>query len=305
MKRVCVILSAYNGERYLREQVESILAQTGVEVTLLIRDDGSQDGTPGIMKDIQAIRSNVRCVYGENIGFRRSFYDMLLAADDTYDYYAFSDQDDVWDADKLSHAVELLEQTEGSVRLYASGLRVVDENLRFMYNNSFPGLRTDYGAALSRQRIAGCTMVFDRGLTAQCRRFRITPEMGHLFSHDAAVYYICLACGGQVVFDPESRISFRRHIGTVTEHGKGFWTRVESVTNVFGRFRDRRYHQVKELLKVYAGDMPSDVYELSRKIAGYRDSIGQTLALAGDRRIRCGIRSADIINWVAVLCRCY
>ncbi len=305
MKKVYVILSAYNGERYLREQVESILAQTGVEVTLLIRDDGSQDGTPGIMQDIQAAHAGVRCVYGENIGFRRSFFDSLLEADDTYDYYAFADQDDVWDPDKLSRAVEMLEQAEGEVKLYASGLRVVNENLEFMYNNTFPGLRTDYGAALSRQRIAGCTMVFDKGLFHRCRRFRITPEMGNLFSHDAAVYYICLACGGQVIFDPESRISFRRHTGTVTEHGKGFWTRVESVTNVFGRFRDRRYNQVRELLKVYADDMPPEVYELSQKIAGYRGSVGKTLALAADKRIRCGIRSADIVNWVAVLCRRY
>ena len=305
MKKVYVILSAYNGERYLREQVESILAQTGVEVTLLIRDDGSQDGTPGIMQDIQAAHAGVRCVYGENIGFRRSFFDSLLEADDTYDYYAFADQDDVWDPDKLSRAVEMLEQAEGEVKLYASGLRVVNENLEFMYNNTFPGLRTDYGAALSRQRIAGCTMVFDKGLFHRCRRFRITPEMGNLFSHDAAVYYICLACGGQVIFDSESRISFRRHTGTVTEHGKGFWTRVESVTNVFGRFRDRRYNQVRELLKVYADDMPPEVYELSQKIAGYRGSVGKTLALAADKRIRCGIRSADIVNWVAVLCRRY
>ena len=257
------------------------------------------------MQDIQAAHAGVRCVYGENIGFRRSFFDSLLEADDTYDYYAFADQDDVWDPDKLSRAVEMLEQAEGEVKLYASGLRVVNENLEFMYNNTFPGLRTDYGAALSRQRIAGCTMVFDKGLFHRCRRFRITPEMGNLFSHDAAVYYICLACGGQVIFDPESRISFRRHTGTVTEHGKGFWTRVESVTNVFGRFRDRRYNQVRELLKVYADDMPPEVYELSQKIAGYRGSVGKTLALAADKRIRCGIRSADIVNWVAVLCRRY
>ena len=161
MKKVFVILSAYNGEKYLRQQVESILAQTGVAVTLLIRDDGSQDGTPDLMKDIQTVNGNVRCVYGENIGFRCSFYNMLLEADDTYDYYAFSDQDDVWDADKLSRAVEMLEQTEDSVKLYASGLRVVNEDMEFMYNNTFPGLRTTYGAALSRQRIAGCTMVFD------------------------------------------------------------------------------------------------------------------------------------------------
>ena len=83
-----------HGEKYLRQQVESILAQTGVAVTLLIRDDGSQDGTPDLMKDIQTVNGNVRCVYGENIGFRCSFYNMLLEADDTYDYYAFSDQDD-------------------------------------------------------------------------------------------------------------------------------------------------------------------------------------------------------------------
>lgn len=305
MMKVLVMLSAYNGERYIQEQVESILKQRDVEVSLLIRDDGSTDATVAKLQAVVKQDERVQLIQGENIGFRRSFYNLLLQAPQQFDYYAFSDQDDVWDPDKLSRAVQFLETCSQSVKLYTSALKVVDSQLNFMYLNSFKGIRISYGSALSRQRLAGCTMVFSRGLLDDCQQFKITPEMGNLFSHDAAVYYICLVCGGKVMFDSESRINFRRHEGTVTEHGKGFLKRVESVVRIFGTARGQKFQQARMLYEVYSEKMPVDILELSKKILGYRNSIKNTIALLTDPRMECGIRSVDLVNKLAILTHCY
>lgn len=305
MKKIYVMLSSYNGEKYISEQINSILSQQNVTVELAIRDDGSSDGTVEMIKRIVDEDERVHLVEGSNVGFRRSFYNLLLEAPENCDYYAFSDHDDFWEPMKLRAAVEALEGAGEQVKMYASGLKVVDQDLNYQYLNSFSGIRISYGSALSRQRLAGCTMVFSPGLLKLCKKFRITEEMGNLFSHDAAVYYICLACGGKVVFDPNSYIQFRRHIGTVTEHGKGYWKRIESVLNVFNDFRDRRYKQAKLLFETYSEYMPEEIRTYSLKLTKYRDSIINTLSLLTDKRVRCGILSVDITNAIAIITRHY
>lgn len=305
MKKVLVIMSTYNGEKYLQEQVDSILNQKDVDVTLLIRDDGSSDRTPEILKEYKTKEKNVHCIFGENLGFRRSFYDTLLGSEDIYDYYAFSDQDDVWNQDKLLNAVDAIEKQDNKIALYTTGLHVVDENLNFMYDNTFKKLRISYGSALSRQRLAGCTMVFTRELAEYCRRFSITEEMGNTISHDAAVYYICLLVGGKVIFNPKSDINFRRHQSTVTEHGKGLGKRVGSVLNIFGKNSHRRFLQNKYLYEVFEKDICSDVRPLAEKILRYKDSFGKTLNFAFDKRKRCGLFSVDFVDFFAILTRKY
>ena len=305
MKKILVVMSCFNGEKYIQEQIDSILSQIDVDVTLMIRDDGSNDRTPEILKHNAEMHNNIKLELGENIGFRRSFYDTLMKTRGDYDYYSFADQDDVWEKDKLIRAVNMLENDDNDIKLYASALRVVDSELNFMYLNEFKGIRINYGSALSRQRIAGCTMVFNRNLYQMCKKFRITEEMGNLFSHDGAVYYICLVCGGKVIFDSESRINFRRHDGTVTEHGKGFLKRVSSVTNIFGKYKNKRTNQAKMLNDIFSSYMPDEIQEISDKILCYRESFRKTLSLMNDKRINSGIRSVDFINKLAVLFHCY
>ena len=164
MKSVLVVMSAYNGEKYIQEQIDSILAQENVQVKLIIRDDGSVDNTLDIIKKNSANHNNVEYIAGENIGYKRSFYNTLTDSPDTYDYYAFSDQDDVWDKSKLIRAVEMLENESNDIKMYASALRVVDQNLNFTEINNYDKLKISYGSAMSRQRIAGCTMVFNKKL---------------------------------------------------------------------------------------------------------------------------------------------
>ena len=100
MDKVQVLLSTYNGEKYLQEQIESIIRQEDVEISLLIRDDGSCDKTIEIIENLKRKNSNIIYYSGNNLGPARSFMD-LINKSGNFDYYAFSDQDDVWKSKKL------------------------------------------------------------------------------------------------------------------------------------------------------------------------------------------------------------
>ena len=113
---VSVLMSTYNGEKYIREQIESILNQKKVKVHLLIRDDGSQDSTIEIVKEYANKYPNVSVYAGKNIGIGNSFMELLRNAPEA-DYYAFADQDDVWLDGKLERAIELIKATEQSIIL--------------------------------------------------------------------------------------------------------------------------------------------------------------------------------------------
>ena len=90
MKTVAVLMSTYNGEKYLREQIDSILAQTDVAVSLFVRDDGSSDGTEKILAEYAANDPRVRYEMCENVGVGNSFMNLLYSVPDTFDYYANS-----------------------------------------------------------------------------------------------------------------------------------------------------------------------------------------------------------------------
>ena len=105
---VCVMMSTYNGQRFLREQIDSILNQKDVQVFLWIRDDGSTDDTVEIVEDYMNRANNIFLIKGRNIGLGCSFMELIYQTPDTYTYYAFSDQDDIWLEDKLSTGVRML-----------------------------------------------------------------------------------------------------------------------------------------------------------------------------------------------------
>ena len=174
-----------------------------------------------------------------------------------------------------------------------------------MYNNKFKKLRISLGSAISRQRLAGCTMVFDRALKIKCNLFRITREMGNIISHDAAVYYICLLTGGNVLFDKKSHICFRRHKGTVTEHGKETRKRINSVVSVLREKSNQKYMQVKYLNKVYYKVLSDENKNLIDTILSYRNSFMKTLKFAIDKRKNCGLISVDMVNFIAICMRKY
>lgn len=133
-EKVAVLLSAYNGEKYIAKQVESIEKQTiSDDITLIIRNDGSTDNTLNILQNLAKKYSNIMLINGKNIGLIRSFFTLLEFAVKKYEFefYAFSDQDDYWQKNKLESAIGRLDHEKRDIPLlYGCTSIIVDEDLK-------------------------------------------------------------------------------------------------------------------------------------------------------------------------------
>ena len=138
VSKVQVLLSTYNGEKYLKEQLDSLLAQDYPNIDILIRDDGSKDSTKQILTGYEN-HKNIRVIYGSNIGITASFLELLKISDPEAEFLAFCDQDDVWLKDKISRAVAALQKHPSDIPLmYCSRLTIVDESLRIIGYSKLP-----------------------------------------------------------------------------------------------------------------------------------------------------------------------
>ena len=120
---VAVVMSTYNGQRFLRKQIDSIMNQKRIAVSLYIRDDGSKDNTVSIIKKYK--ENNIHLIKGQNVGVGNSFMNCLYSAPRNFDYYCFADQDDIWDEDKISTAIDKIKDVMHPA-LYCSNQRLVD-----------------------------------------------------------------------------------------------------------------------------------------------------------------------------------
>ena len=175
-EKILVLMSTYNGEQYIKEQIESILEQDGVNVHLLIRDDGSRDGTIEILKDYSKRYNNIEMYQGKNLGACQSFFNLMKNAGMEYDYYAFADQDDVWERDKLKAAISRIEGEEQIPVLYCGTYKLVDKELK-----EIPQKQTQknisFGNALIESNCTGwrfdcnlCNIVKLQTFSLVCRR---------------------------------------------------------------------------------------------------------------------------------------
>lgn len=208
MKIVQVLMSAYNGEKYLREQLDSILGQDYKRIEVLIRDDGSTDETLSILKEYGEQYENVAYYAGENIGVQNSFFDLMKHADKEADYYAFSDQDDVWLPEKIKRAVELLESEDEKIPLlYAGKTSPVDEQLNVIpMKIRHHDIKPSFGNALVENVCTGCTEVFNRELL----ELVIKKLPGFTVMHDWWLY-LTAAAFGKVIYDKKECILYRQH----------------------------------------------------------------------------------------------
>lgn len=208
--RIAVIMSTYNGERYLTEQIESILNQEGVELELFVRDDGSSDNTVDILNSYRV--GKIHIYQGANEGYGRSYIDCLRLAED-FDYYSFSDQDDFWEKEKLKKAVDVLtEKVNGKdlPAVYYSNVKVSDAELNLIHKTELENRKQTLGSVSMRRSIAGCTMVFNRSLWKEIFRNQISEDL-LLQGHDSFIISLCYALSGIVYCDKNAYICYRQH----------------------------------------------------------------------------------------------
>ncbi len=213
--KVAIIMSTYNGERYIREQIDSILSQNDADITLFIRDDNSKDCTVSIINEYQQETNQVILYTGDNVGVGNSFMNLLYEIPLDFDYYAFADQDDIWLPDKIITAIQAIERNPEPA-LYCSNQLLVDK-----FGNSL-GLRhtvpinTNYLQILCNNQVTGCTMVWNKSLhillCTQSRR----PSHSLLCNriHDVWVAMVASVVGS-IVYDEKAYILYRQHENNV------------------------------------------------------------------------------------------
>lgn len=292
MKKVLVLMATYNGEKYLQEQLDSLYAQQGVDVDILARDDGSNDSTQKILEENSKYHK-LTWYQGEHKNVSKGFYELMQKATKLeYDFYAFSDQDDVWGPDKLEVAVTTIEN-EKNPALYYSGQRLVDENLNFIEDHRLNDERT-LKTRFVLSDFAGCTGVFNKTLLNEVIRFE--PE--YMLMHDTWILRVCLALGGKVIVDPEPRMNYRQHTGNTLGLGHSLGATLRQVKQYLYEYQIERV--TKELLRGYGDRMIPEYKELSDWICGYRENKEYKKNLLDKRNIDFCKRGLNFTYWLKV-----
>lgn len=210
--KIAVLMSTYNGHSFLDQQLASLSTQTVAEnMTVYIRDDGSKDDTFKIIEKWERRMSIV--LYKEsNVGPAMSFWKLFMKPEIQANYYAFCDQDDVWDDNKLEVAIRELNV---NTHFYACNCRIIDEK----------GIVTDEKRCKEVPEInirrlfisgvtQGCSMVFDDAL----RQFVARKQLQCIPMHDIVLMLYAMNFG-EICWDQEPRFSYRIHSNNVVAKG--------------------------------------------------------------------------------------
>ena len=288
MQTVAVIMSTYNGEKYLAEQLDSILAQEGVHVELYIRDDGSKDSTREILTSYAEKHANIHLDFGENLGYARSFITELAAASG-FEYYAFSDQDDYWKPEKLITAVTAIQAEEAkhstnTTVMYYSNLYVSDINLNVIRKTKIEHrIKTLEGITLRRTMIAGCTIV----MNAKLREIAISmPEF--VGAHDSLIVSLCLFTKGIAICDTNSYILSRQHGHNTVGSSIKMLPRIKREWQRLLHDDGFEAKRAQCYLKYWRDDFSPEAKKVMTVTAGYRENLLYRLEMLLSPKYRTG-----------------
>lgn len=262
-KKVQILLSTYNGERYLREQLDSYLTLNNFkDCTVLIRDDGSTDGTWSILEEYRE-KCGFQVERGEHKGTNASYQWLLENSDPTCRFFAFSDQDDVWLPQKLSHAVEELERLpQGKRLLFASRSQITDEALRPTGTSCDPMRGVSFFNAMVQNVLPGHTQVFNAKLRDDL------CQHGILKAHVVDWWvYLVAAARGEIVFSQTCDVLHRQHGDNAVGYKLGA---ISSLQRKLEYIRQGKGNAISQQLQafsqIYDGELPE---EYGQELANY------------------------------------
>ncbi len=238
-KKVAIVLGFYDGYEFIRSQLQSIFDQTHQNFIIFVTDDNSKDKFSLEKLNINERNKNkIRVEFRKkNIGYAQNFLNALVSIDGYFDYYAFSDQDDIWHREKLEKAINSLEgYPDNQVNLYGSRTELIGKSeeiklgksIEFKKSPSFPN-------ALTQNIFGGNTMVFNRNAFDLICSSKINQK---IIAHDWWCYQIISGAGGNVFYDKNIYLKYRQHNNNIIGSNislKNKWDRLVKVLN--GEFK--------------------------------------------------------------------
>lgn len=271
--KVVVLMSAYNGEKYIREQIDSILNQSYKNITLYVRDDGSTDQTVALLQDYEK-EGKLQLLQGENLGYINSFFQVLRECEDA-DYYAWCDQDDVWVQDKIQRAVEKLEEKcrkapgkQDVPVLYFSDYDYYDEKMNFQKH----GLDHKRGPSFENSLMDCISLGFNSVFNYNARQMMLEKCPKYCCGHDWWTYMVCAAFG-RVLYDRGYySVKYRRLGQSISPGGKNFFAlqiwrfKKFFVNDYFAKIR----RQLEEFFDLYKQELKKKDYQILALFVGKR-----------------------------------
>jgi len=260
LKSVAILMCTYNGEAFLGEQLDSIEAQDYKKWTLYVNDDGSKDGTLGILKTYQK-KWGVKKLHirrGPQKGFCQNFLQIINDPKIKSHFYFLSDQDDVWMPHKISHTLKFLTKLDPlKPNLYCARTSYASTDIKKILGYSDLFLkRPSFKNALIQSLAGGNTMAFNGRLKRIAQRY---PK-ADVVSHDWWLYILNELSGGKTLYDAESTILYRQHSGSLIGANTGLIAKLRRLRMLInGTYR----HYNTKHLKVFG---KLNVQGLSRNI---------------------------------------
>ncbi len=277
--KVKIMMSTYNGEKYLEKQIISILSQKNVIVKLYVRDDGSTDRTTNILRNMQNKYDNIIVNICRNVGPSRSFMELLYDDYDlSYDYYAFSDQDDIWEDDKLIRAIDMINNIDNSSPvLYYSALQTFNEitGVKKLVVNK---REYSFEESFLQSHFPGCTMVINNKGMHFIRDFN-KPEVAIM--HDLFVAQLFLGMNNKIIYDKESRINYRIHGNNVSVKKDNLLEEFSRYIKIWKRQKGIRLASANAFKKVVGNSLNNDKLKVLNSIIEYKKSLVGKLKFIG------------------------
>lgn len=212
-ERVHIVLATYNGERFLREQMDSVLGQTYENITVEVCDDGSTDGTAAIVREYEAQDERVKLhLNPHNLGYVKNFLEGVKRC--TAPYVMLCDQDDIWQKDKVEKTLQAVQQAEKKragkpVLVFTDAVNFdsqTGEELGFFHETSHLDVKkVDTAHLFMENKCIGCTMMMNRAILPYLEEL---PE--EIRVHD---WWLALICShfGTIEYVPQATLRYRQH----------------------------------------------------------------------------------------------
>lgn len=220
---VAILMATYNGGKYLRKQLDSILSQTYSNFLLVIRDDGSNDDTNDILDEYKEkdnrvlVYKNESKVHGAFVNFWQLLY--LAKKEILADYYFLSDQDDIWAPDKILNSIDKMKNDKDIPVLLYSDMKVIDDEDVIIYKSYNEKMHINIAKPqatfYTRDIFWGCTMAFNYQLLSQIPLINIDDSRNEIMSHDTYLAEFA-ALFGKVVYLNQVTLNHRKHSNNVT-----------------------------------------------------------------------------------------
>lgn len=252
--RVVILMATYNGQKYLSEQLDSIEAQSYPHWDIWASDDGSDDDSGKILEVYRnkwAGRHYFQILAGPQAGFVANFLGMACKPELQAQYYAFADQDDVWEADKLQRAVNWFNAVPEHIpALYCSRTRLINEKGEAVGYSPLFRRSPGFANALVQNIAGGNTMVFNHAALLLLQQAGPNVDV---VVHDWWVYLVVSGCGGQVYYDSNPSLRYRQHQANLIGSNRGWRAAVSRLFRLMqGSHRDWNDRNIAAIQRLYS-----------------------------------------------------